>query len=251
MDSSPGPESFYERFWQDADYQLSYALHSAVRDRFPAIQKVWGAMLPPRRVLDFGCGNGALAYWMHCHGFGSQIVGVDVSVTAVQFAQRQFARPGLSFHALSTTDGLTGLGVFDVTIASHVLEHLEKPEEALVEMASLTEWLVLEVPLENCWVPRLNAALRSRHPATNPVGHVQFWTRESFRALVALSGLIVIRDFQYASAPFSRYQSRVKRLVERAALGLLGVPAYGRFLATHYAVLARSRAAGGRARSER
>jgi SAM-dependent methyltransferase len=241
MASSDEARAFYERFWQDADYQLAYALQAAVRERFPAIQKVWGAMLPPRRVLDFGCGNGVLTYWMHSHGFGAEIVGVDVSVTAVQFASRHFARPGLRFKALPPNEGCAGLGSFDVVVASHVLEHLEKPERTLAELAPLAEWLLLEVPLEDCWVPRMISMLGGRERTENPVGHVTFWTPESFRAFVDSAGLIVVRDFRYAAAPFSPYQSRGKRLVERAALRVLGIEFYGRLLATHYAVLARPR----------
>ena len=241
MASSGEPGSFYERFWQDADYQFEYAFRAAVHDRFPAIKKVWGGMLPPRRVLDFGCGNGVLAYWMYAHGFGNEIVGVDVSATALQFAGRYFARPGLTFQSLSSSDGLAALGTFDVVIASHVLEHLEKPERALAELAPLAEWFVLEVPLEDCWVPRVTSTLSRRERTENPVGHLKFWTQKSFRALVASAGLMVVRDFRYASAPFSPYQSPCKRLVQRAALRTLGVETYGRLLATHYAVLARAR----------
>jgi SAM-dependent methyltransferase len=242
MASSDEGSLFYERFWEDADYQFRYAFQAAVHERFPAIQKVWGGMLPPRQVLDFGCGNGALAYWMHSHGFGSEIVGLDVSATAIQFASRHFARPGLRFQTFSADVGLAGLGRFDVVVASHVLEHLEKPERALAEVAQLTEWLVLEVPLEDSWISRLISRLRARHRAENAVGHVNFWTRESFRALVESVGLVVVRDFQYAAAPFSAYQTRTKRLVERGVLNLLGTQMYGRLLATHYAMLLHSRA---------
>jgi len=232
---------FYERFWADADYGFDFALHAAVHARFPAILEVWGSMLAPERLLDFGCGNGVLTYWMQCNGFGKNIVGVDISATAVAFANHHLARPGLTFQTFSGDMDLSGLGPFDVVTASHVLEHLDKPEQALARMAVLGEWLVLEVPLEDCLVPRLGSALGLRPRARNPVGHVNFWTRRSFRAFLESAGLIVVRDFQYAAAPFAPSQPWPKRIVERAALGVLGVPRYGRFLATHYAVLARPR----------
>src|SRR5262249_35101913 len=92
---------FYERFWADAGYTFDFALHAAVHARFPAILKVWGSMLAPQRVLDFGCGNGVLTYWMHCNGFGKDIVGVDISATAIAFAARHLARPGLTFQPFS------------------------------------------------------------------------------------------------------------------------------------------------------
>jgi SAM-dependent methyltransferase len=241
MASSSELDSFYERFWQDADYQLRYALQAAVHERFPAIQKVWGEMPSPRRVLDFGCGNGVLTHRMHSQGFGAEIVGVDVSATALQFARLRFARPGLRFETLSGHRGLADLGAFDVVVASHVLEHLPDPDRALSEMTAIAEWLLLEVPLEDCGVSRLISALGWRDRTQNPVGHVKFWTRTSFRALLDAAGLVVVRDFRYAAAPFSPYQSRGKRLVQRAVLRMVGVRAYGQLLSTHYAVLARPR----------
>jgi SAM-dependent methyltransferase len=233
--------SFYERFWADAGYTFDFALHAAVHARFPAILKVWGSMLAPQRVLDFGCGNGVLTYWMHCNGFGKDIVGLDISATAIAFANCHLARPGLTFQTFSDDVDLSGLGPFDLVTASHVLEHLTSPEQALARMAALGEWLVLEVPLEDCLVPRLGSALGLKPRARNPVGHVNFWTRRDFRAFVESAGLIVVRDFQYAAAPFAPSQPWSKRIVERTALGVLGVPLYGRLLATHYAVLARPR----------
>lgn len=241
MASSSELDSFYERFWQDEDYQLRYALQAAVHERFPVIQKLWGEMPRPRRVLDFGCGNGVLTQLMHSQGFGSEITGVDVSATALQFASRRFTRPGLRFESRSGRADLADLGVFDVVVASHVLEHLHDPDRALSEMAAIAEWLLLEVPLEDCWASRLISAVGWRDRTQNRVGHVKFWTRTSFRALLEAAGLVVIRDFRYAAAPFSPYQSRGKRLVQRAVLGMIGVRAYGQLLSTHYAVLARPR----------
>jgi SAM-dependent methyltransferase len=232
---------FYEQFWADADYTFDFALRASVHARFPAIQNVWGSLLAPGRVLDFGCGNGVLTYWMHGHGFGKEVVGIDISSPAIAFANRHLARPGLTFQTFSADTDLSGLGPFDVVIASHVLEHLAKPEQALARLAALGEWLVLEVPLEDCVVPRIQTGLGLTSREHNPVGHVNFWTPRSFRALLDASGLVVVREFQYAAAPFVPSQPLAKRIVERAALGMLGVRLYGRFLATHYAVLARPR----------
>ncbi|WP_404385089.1 class I SAM-dependent methyltransferase [Caenispirillum salinarum] len=231
--------AFYEDFWADSDYQLGYAFDSAVRDRFPAVQTVWGDLKRPRRVLDFGSGNGVLTYWMHCNGFGDEILGIDVSDTGVGFGNRAFGRDGLRYQRVEPDAPLDHLGHFDALVSSHVVEHLDDPVKALRSMRGLAEWYVLEVPLEDCVVPNALAKIRGRDRKDNPVGHVQFWTRKAFGEVLEEAGFLVVRDYQYASAPFSPYTSTTKRILERALLSATGVRLYSRLMATHYAVLAR------------
>lgn len=228
---------FYERFWEDEQYSLDYAFDSAVRDRFPAIRRVWGHLEPPHRVLDFGCGNGVLTHWMFANGFGREVVGVDVSRTAIDFAQRTFQGPGLSFAVLDDLDRLDDLGTFDVAVASHVLEHVPDPDRVLQRLRGVARWVLAEVPLEDCAAVNLRARLSGRPRSDNPVGHIRFWNRDSFSTFVRDQGFVVVRDHRYASAPSSPYTPRPKRLIERVALRLLGLETYGRLLSTHYATL--------------
>lgn len=231
-------EAFYEQFWADADYQLLFAYYSAVQDRFPAIQAVWRQMLPPGRLLDYGCGNGVLTFWMFCNGFGVESLGIDISHTAIDFAQCRFSRPGLSFRTFDPDQPLDGLGRFDVVVSSHVLEHIPDPRRALAQLLPLSDWFLIEVPLERCLVQDAAAALLGKERKENSLGHLHFWTRKSFRKLLKSCGLLVVRDFQYASAPFSLFNSLPKRFAERLALSLLGTQLYGYLMATHYIVLA-------------
>lgn len=230
---------FYESFWKDATYQQAYAFDSAVRDRFPAIQNVWGTLALPRRVLDFGSGNGVLTYWMHCNGFGDSILGVDLSKTGVSNARNAFARDGLRFEHLDFLDSQAVHEKFDVVVSSHVLEHIPYPERALKRLRDLGEWFVLEVPLEKCIWQDLSYALRGKKRHENALGHVNFWTKTSFRRFLEENGFLIVRDYQYASAPYSPYNSALKRIVERALLMAVGMEMYSRVMATHYAILAR------------
>jgi len=233
-------KAFYEEFWQDASYQLAYAFDSAVRDRFPAIKKVWGDLRPPGRVLDFGCGNGVLTYWLSCNGFGNEVIGVDVSNTGIANAQKCFSRPSVQYlHASRVPEMVAEKKIFDAVVSSHVLEHIPSPEKVLAELLPLGEWFVIEVPLEDCLWPNFHYAIRGKQRRENSLGHVNFWNKKTFRRFIEENGLMIVRDYHYASAPFSPYSSIVKRLVERVALGILGLSIYSRLMATHYAVLAR------------
>lgn len=231
-------DSFYEDFWKDASYQRAYAFDSAVRDRFPAISQVWGNLRKPARVLDFGCGNGVLTFWLHCNGFGDDVLGVDISATGVQNAKVSFSRPGLRYELVSCMEEFDASS-FDAVVSSHVLEHIEQPEAALRFLSAKAEWIVVEVPLEKCFVPSMIAVLKGRSRKDNALGHVNFWSKSTFNQFLSDNGLLVVKDYQYASAPFSPYNSSVKRWIERALLALVGLRAYGWLMATHYIVLAR------------
>ncbi len=232
-----GEDCFYERFWADSDYQLRYAYWSAVRDRFPALQRVWGTLAAPRRVLDYGSGNGVLSHWLAANGFGQSVLGVDVSRKGVGDANGNFGCERLQFQELQ--DFEWAADSFDVVVSSHVLEHVEDPEAVMTRLGPLAEWFVFEVPLEDCWWVNLSAAWRGKSRGDNPLGHINFWTRASFNEAVRRSGFIVVRDDRYASAPFFPTTGRFKSILERTALALLGVETYGRLMATHYIVLAR------------
>jgi SAM-dependent methyltransferase len=215
------------------------AFDAAVRERFPAIQQVWGSLRAPYRVLDYGCGNGVLTYWMYANGFGQDCLGLDISATGIEYAQQYFARAGLQFQILTPLKPLDHYGEFDVVVSSHVLEHIHHPHQALAQMLPLADWFVLEVPLEDCFAQNAIATMRGNTLRQNPLGHVNFWSKQSFAAFVQSMGLMILRDFQYASAPFSPFNSRSKRWLEQALLRGMGVPRYGWLMATHYAVLAR------------
>lgn len=223
---------FYERFWRDADYTLAYARDSAERDRGPAIRALWGDRPKPGRVLDFGCGNGVLTHWLREHGFGRDILGVDVSRTGVDFANRSFAGEGLRFDTAAPE------GRFDLVVSSHVLEHLPDPLATLRQLHGLAPVFIFEVPVESALVPNLLTRLRGVPRTDNPVGHLHFWTRAGFHALLREAGFRILAEHHYASAPFSPYTAPAKRALERMALTLLGLPLYSRLMATHDAVLA-------------
>ena len=231
-------DNFYEKFWEDSTYQQKYAFDVAVRDRLPAILKVWGDLIRPKRVLDLGSGNGVLTYWLKLNGFGECVNGFDISKTGVDNANRSFKRDGLEFFTLEKLKEISP-GSFDVVVSSHVLEHIENPAASLECILDKAEWFILEVPLESCLWQEFLFRLRPKARTNNDLGHVNFWSRNSFREFLTNAGLIIIKDYQYASAPFSPYNHSLKKIVERIMFALFGVSLYGKIMTTHYVVLAR------------
>ena len=228
-------DDFYEEFWSDQAYHEAYALDSALRDRIPAIEYLWTGLEKPASLLDFGCGNGVLTYWLTKFGYGCRVVGIDVSLSAIKQARNQYSAEGLSF--LHISEGIPDEH-YDMVVSSHVLEHVEDPVAALNELRNFGECFVLEVPLEDCLWANFRARLTKRHRADNPLGHLHFWTRNSFTTLLSNCGFHVVKEYHYASAPFSPFTKKYKAALERLFLKILGLRIYSFFFATHFAVLA-------------
>ena len=110
----------------------------------------------------------------------------------------------------------------EIVFCSHVFEHISKPEIALNKIKNLSEWFLIEVPLENAIWPNIVSKFKRAQRNNNPLGHVNFWSKKSFNNFLIKNNFITINDFQYASAPFSKYNNWLKRCIERAILINLG-----------------------------
>ena len=238
MDDNKKQKQFYEKFWEDHKYQEQYAFYVAVQDRLPAIKNVWSGLENPDKVLDFGCGNGVLTYWLKCNGFGKNILGVDVSKKGIENAQKFFTKNGLSFKSLDDF-WLVKNKKFDVIVSSHVFEHINYPEKTLKKIKNFADWIIIEVPLENAFWPNLISIINRTTRRNNPLGHVNFWSKKSFRDFLGNNNFLVINEFQYASAPFSKYSHWMKCLFQRLILKLFGINIYSYLMSTHYIALIR------------
>jgi 2-polyprenyl-3-methyl-5-hydroxy-6-metoxy-1,4-benzoquinol methylase len=86
------------------------------------------------KVLDFGCGDGVLTYELARQGAASY--GIDLSFTAVQFAQYKHRQLGstASFCAGSCYETSFPSQYFDALISTEVIEHVQEPERFLREI---------------------------------------------------------------------------------------------------------------------
>lgn len=141
---------------------------------------------PAERVLEVGCGPGDLAGqlrdrvdWFR----GASYRGLDLSLDDVAEARASFGPRflGGSAYRLPFADAS-----FDGLMACEVFEHLERPGEALDEVARVTSgWLLLSVPWEPVW--RLLNVARGQYLGRlgNTPGHVQNFSRRQIRELVS------------------------------------------------------------------
>lgn len=91
-----------------------------------------------RRVLEFGCGPGALA--LELAECGAQVTGIDISELAIERARDAARRRGLAerseFRVMDAESLEFDPGTFDLVCGSGIIHHLDV-EQAYVEIASV------------------------------------------------------------------------------------------------------------------
>jgi SAM-dependent methyltransferase len=152
-----------------------------------------GRIRSGERVLDIGCGSGAMAYDV-AEKAGAYVTGIDLSSENIQKAQSRYSHPRVCY-ILGDVLRAQPSEHFDVVIMSNVLEHLEDRVEFLRRVqATITpsRWLI-RVPLfERDWrVPlRQELGLDYRLDSTH---HIEY-TQEGFAEEMQQAGLEIVHQ---------------------------------------------------------
>ena len=157
------------------------------------------AMVPPgSRVLDIGCGDGALMTALR-DDKGADARGIELSRDGVSAAVAR----GLS---VVQGDADTDLGgypadAFDVAILSQTLQATIRPDHVLDELLRIGQRAIVSFPNFGHWRVRLALLAGGRMPMTSalPVEwyetmNIHFCTVDDFRALVATKGYVVEQE---------------------------------------------------------
>ena len=136
------------------------------------------------RVLDIGCGNGALSRTLGDKGY--DVVGIDMDSRGLEFARS--ASPQTTYYQFGVEDDPSQLlgkeAKFDVVISTEVLEHLYYPTLLLSYSKAVLEddgYLVLSTPyhvyLKNLVISVLNK-WDSHFTSLRPGGHIKFFSKK-------------------------------------------------------------------------
>lgn len=204
------------------------------------------------RVLDVGCGNGALSFPLAA--IGCAVVGVDVDAASIEHCRTHGFYPNARFvHTRGRLEEV--VGPFDLIVCSEVLEHLDAPDPLILAMRDKLApggRLFVTVPngyglreiggrverwlRESCGLERTFRWLRARfarvgmvserekyqmHTSNPEQGHVQKFTRPGFERCLAGAGFEVeewTNSFVILSVFFCRGgQGRLERIDAWAA----------------------------------
>jgi len=143
---------------------------------------------PGERVLDVGCGIGALAFDIAQRG-GAVVVGVDLEEKHISIAKERFSHPNVLYiHADAVANPPEG--PFDVLVLSNVLEHIERRVEFLGGVVAKVRpgRVLLRVPMfERDWRVPLKKELGMDY-RLDPTHFIEY-TPESFVAELVAAGL--------------------------------------------------------------
>jgi 2-polyprenyl-6-hydroxyphenyl methylase/3-demethylubiquinone-9 3-methyltransferase len=150
----------------------------------------------PARLLDLGCGNGSLCFFLHSHGFA--VVGMEPDGDGISIAREQL--PSTAFYQLGVDSDpalITATeGLVDAVVSTEVIEHLYAPH-----LLPRFAWhclrpggiLIVTTPYHG-YLKNLAFSLAGKwdhhHTALWHGGHIKFWSRCTLTKLLTAEGFL-------------------------------------------------------------
>ena len=172
------------------EYSAPGPSHTAAYLERPLLEEL--GPLSGRKLLDIGCGNGAVCASLAQRG--AQVVGIDLSATGVALARERY--PELEWAVMSAYDDLrSGLRrEFDLVVGLEVIEHLFDPRLFLHRVFQVLRpggLLVLSTPYHG-YLKNVALALAGRLDAHFTVlwdgGHIKFFSWHTLRVRLEETG---------------------------------------------------------------
>jgi SAM-dependent methyltransferase len=173
------------------------------------------------KVLDVGCGTGAVDFYLASKGFF--VTGVDVSKKAIYMATRNAKMLGVSGNTKFVVCNFPNeaiKGKYDLVVLSEVIEHLVDDVDAIKAINKLLRpngILVLSTPLKDAPLFKMNLL----NGQDSRVGHLRRYSEEGLSRILVSSNFKVLevrrtegifRNFLFF---FPSYGSLIVRVANR------------------------------------
>jgi len=175
--------SNYEEYYEEGDSEWR---------RLCAVQKAESIItlcsdLPHASVLEIGAGEGSILSRLSELNFGERLHALEISPSGVAAIEGRNIPRLVECRLFDGYDVPYEEGRFDLSILSHVIEHVEHPRQLLYEAARVSRFVFVEVPLEDTLHLPSDFVL-------DPVGHINFYSRKGIRRLLQSCNLRVLGE---------------------------------------------------------
>jgi 2-polyprenyl-3-methyl-5-hydroxy-6-metoxy-1,4-benzoquinol methylase len=173
----------------------------------PKLLSVAGDLPPHSRILDVGCGNGAVA--AEFAKLGHSVVGIDLSNAGIGIARESC--PAGRFEVLAAdADVLANLGEqpFDLVYSVEVIEHLFDPRGLLNGCYAATRpggKFICTTPYHGYWKNLAISLADGWDKHTRPLfdgGHIKFFSRKTLSELMTEVGFQRLKFYGAGRIPY-------------------------------------------------
>lgn len=175
----------YEDYYKD--YNERWRELGAREKVIPIIRNCRKQGIEINRVLDVGSGDGQVIEKLSKSSFAKEYYAIDISQSAVNIINNK------KINGLKECKKFNGMNIpyedktFDLAIITHVLEHVEHTRVLLYELARVSKYVFVEVPLED--------KLRLHDEFVfDKTGHINYFNRKTVRMLLQSCGYEIIEE---------------------------------------------------------
>jgi 2-polyprenyl-3-methyl-5-hydroxy-6-metoxy-1,4-benzoquinol methylase len=150
-------------------------------------------------ILDVGCGEGFTLNRLKENGIGKKLEGIEYLQAAIDLGKKTY--PDIKITKGNIYELPYKDNSFDLVLCTEVLEHLEKPQDALKELVRVSKkYLIISVPNEPFFM--LAQLIRGKNWSRlgNDIEHINHWTMFGFPEFVKKNARvkIIAKRFPFA-----------------------------------------------------